>query len=38
MSYSYVITGGGRGIGRVIAEKLLGKEDVVVIIELDQAA
>ncbi len=38
MSYSYVITGGGRGVGRVIAEKLLGNEDVVVIIELDQAA
>lgn len=37
MSHSYVVTGGGRGIGRVITERLLGNEDVVVIIELDEA-
>ena len=38
MNRSYVVTGGGRGIGRVITERLLGNEDVVVTIELDQTA
>jgi len=38
MNRSYVVTGGGRGIGRVISERLLGDEDVVVTIELDQSA
>ena len=38
MSRSYVVTGGGRGIGRVITERLLGDEDVVVTIELDHTA
>jgi NAD(P)-dependent dehydrogenase (short-subunit alcohol dehydrogenase family) len=35
---SYVVTGGGRGIGRALVERLLGDDDVVVAIELDPAA
>ena len=38
MSRSYVVTGGGRGIGRAIVERLLGDTDNVVAIELDPAA
>jgi NAD(P)-dependent dehydrogenase (short-subunit alcohol dehydrogenase family) len=38
MSRSYVVTGGGRGIGRALVERLLGDEDSVVAIELDRAA
>jgi NAD(P)-dependent dehydrogenase (short-subunit alcohol dehydrogenase family) len=38
MSRSYVVTGGGRGIGRAVVERLLGKVDHVVAIELDPAA
>lgn len=33
MGFSYVVTGGGRGIGRAIAERLMGEKDTVVIIE-----
>ena len=38
MSRSYVVTGGGRGIGRAMVEQLLGDVDNVVAIELDPAA
>ncbi len=38
MSRSYVVTGGGRGIGRALVERLLGDADSVVAIELDPAA
>jgi NAD(P)-dependent dehydrogenase (short-subunit alcohol dehydrogenase family) len=38
MSRSYVVTGGGRGIGRALVERLLGDRDSVVAIELDPAA
>lgn len=38
MARSYVVTGGGRGIGRAIVERLLGDADHVVAIELDPAA
>jgi len=35
---SYVVTGGGRGVGRALVERLLGDDDAVVAIELDPAA
>jgi NAD(P)-dependent dehydrogenase (short-subunit alcohol dehydrogenase family) len=38
MGRSYVVTGGGRGIGRALVERLLGDIDNVVAIELDPAA
>ncbi|WP_203979021.1 SDR family NAD(P)-dependent oxidoreductase [Planotetraspora silvatica] len=38
MSNSYVVTGGGQGIGRAIAERLLGDRDAVVVIEFDPVA
>ncbi|HEV8649779.1 MAG TPA: SDR family oxidoreductase [Actinomycetes bacterium] len=38
MSRSFVVTGGGRGIGRALVERLLGCDDNVVAIELDPAA
>ena len=38
MPRSYVVTGGGRGIGRALVERLLGDGDEVVAIELDPAA
>ena len=38
MSRSYVVTGGGRGIGRALVERLLGDSNVVVAIEVDSEA
>lgn len=38
MSLSFVVTGGGRGIGRAIALRLLGEQDTVVVLEFDPAA
>src|SRR6266700_1596178 len=38
MSRSYVVTGGGRGIGRAVVERLLGAAGTVVAIEFDQTA
>jgi NAD(P)-dependent dehydrogenase (short-subunit alcohol dehydrogenase family) len=35
---SYVVTGGGRGVGRAIVERLLGETGTVVVIELDPNA
>ena len=35
MSRSYVVTGGGRGVGRALVERLLGDDGAVVAIELD---
>jgi NAD(P)-dependent dehydrogenase (short-subunit alcohol dehydrogenase family) len=35
---SYVVTGGGRGVGRAIAERLAGDGGAVVIVELDETA
>jgi NAD(P)-dependent dehydrogenase (short-subunit alcohol dehydrogenase family) len=35
---SYVVTGGGRGIGRAIVERLLDGDAAVAVIEFDQAA
>jgi len=37
LTKSYVVTGGGRGIGRVIVEQLLGDNNTVVVIEMDPA-
>jgi len=34
---SYVVTGGGRGVGRAVVERLLADGDSVVVIELDPA-
>jgi NAD(P)-dependent dehydrogenase (short-subunit alcohol dehydrogenase family) len=39
MRRSFVVTGGGRGVGRALVERLLGGgEDSVVAVELDPAA
>ena len=35
---SFVVTGGGRGVGRAIVERLLGEQDAVVVLERDPAA
>lgn len=38
VSRSYVVTGGGQGIGRAVVERLLNEAGIVVVIEFDQAA
>jgi NAD(P)-dependent dehydrogenase (short-subunit alcohol dehydrogenase family) len=38
MTRSYVVTGGGRGVGRAVVERLLGDSNVAVAIELDPEA
>ena len=38
MTVSYVVTGGGRGVGRAIVERLAGERDTVAAIELDASA
>ncbi len=38
MSMSYVVTGGARGVGRAITERLADAGGAVVVIELDEAA
>ncbi|MFC9993847.1 SDR family NAD(P)-dependent oxidoreductase [Nocardia sp. NPDC127526] len=38
MTLSYVVTGGGRGIGRAIVERLLSRRHAVVVIERDEEA
>jgi NAD(P)-dependent dehydrogenase (short-subunit alcohol dehydrogenase family) len=38
VSRSFVVTGAGRGIGHVIAEHLLGADDMVVVVERDARA
>jgi NAD(P)-dependent dehydrogenase (short-subunit alcohol dehydrogenase family) len=35
---SYVVTGGGRGVGRAIVERLAGGSDTVVVVEFDATA
>jgi NAD(P)-dependent dehydrogenase (short-subunit alcohol dehydrogenase family) len=38
MRTSYVVTGGGRGVGRAITERLAEAGGAVVVIELNEAA
>jgi NAD(P)-dependent dehydrogenase (short-subunit alcohol dehydrogenase family) len=35
---SYVVTGGGRGVGRAVVERLAGEQDTVAVIEFDATA
>jgi NAD(P)-dependent dehydrogenase (short-subunit alcohol dehydrogenase family) len=35
---SFVVTGGGRGVGRAVVERLAGDHDTVVVLEFDAAA
>jgi NAD(P)-dependent dehydrogenase (short-subunit alcohol dehydrogenase family) len=35
---SYVVTGGGRGVGRAVVERLAGDENTVAVLEFDAAA
>jgi NAD(P)-dependent dehydrogenase (short-subunit alcohol dehydrogenase family) len=35
---SYVVTGGGRGVGRAVVERLAGDQDTVAVIEFDATA
>lgn len=35
MGVSYVVTGGGRGIGRAVVQRLLGEKDTVVLVDRD---
>jgi NAD(P)-dependent dehydrogenase (short-subunit alcohol dehydrogenase family) len=35
---SYVVTGGGRGVGRAVVERLAGEHDTVAVLEFDAAA
>jgi NAD(P)-dependent dehydrogenase (short-subunit alcohol dehydrogenase family) len=37
MGRSYVVTGGGRGVGRAVVERLVGDADTVVAVERDEA-
>lgn len=34
LSRGYVVTGGGRGVGRAIVERLLGQDGYIAVIEL----
>ncbi|MEO3871746.1 SDR family NAD(P)-dependent oxidoreductase [Nonomuraea sp. B12E4] len=38
MTLSYVVTGGGRGIGKAVVERLLGEGGTVVAVERDPDA
>jgi NAD(P)-dependent dehydrogenase (short-subunit alcohol dehydrogenase family) len=38
VSFGYVVTGGGQGVGRAIAERLLADGHTVAVLELDSAA